>query len=101
MGSSESTGIELTVTVTYGTEIVHNETYLIDYIEPRWERFDLTFSEHSSCDELLSVLRHMAVEMGLEEDSIAVRTLYDALSDILGNAVRRIVRNKGSHGRIS
>lgn len=90
--------VDFRVQIKQGSDVLHDEMYILDMDAPDWERFDLTYSEQRRCEKLLSAVRDMWGDSDRhttsDELSEPIRALLAAMIDIVGEAIARTVNRE-------
>ena len=99
--------VEFRIVLEKGSNVFHDQKYLLDFDNPDWEPFDLTPSERRRCEELFSA----AVEMWKQRETRRlqageppqdddfpepVSALVDATVSVIGEAIKRTVESRWS-----
>ncbi|WP_419907366.1 hypothetical protein [Candidatus Poriferisodalis sp.] len=94
--SDTDAAVEFRIVLSRGSDVFHDEVYVLDLDAPEWERFDLTYSEQRRCSELLEAAReiwHDDPDRHTQPDElpVPVRALLEAMIDIIAEALKRTI----------
>lgn len=94
--SDTDAAVEFRIMLSRGSDVFHDEDYVLDFDAPEWEQFDLTYSEQRRCAELLEAAReiwHDDPDRHTQPDDlpVPVRALLEAMIDIIAEALKRTI----------
>ena len=104
--------VEFRIVLEKGSDVAHDQRYLLDFDAPDWEPFDLTPSERRRCEELFGAAVEMwkqsearRVQAGEppEDDDFSepVLALVDATISVIGEAIERTVKSRLSRRQLA